>query len=87
MPVLITSKFDEDLIKNERARLGDNIFPLQNYGKFFRRSRTPNSIGSGQMWLKFERIRDFMPVLVTCKFEKDLIQNNREKVQTSFSPL
>ena len=28
-----------------------------------------------------------MPVLVTCKFEKDLIKNNREKVETSFSPL
>ena len=27
-----------------------------------------------------------MPVLVTCKFEKDLLKNNREKVDTSFSP-
>ena len=31
--------------------------------------------------------RDLMPVLVTCKFEKDLIKNNREKVETSFPPL
>ena len=28
-----------------------------------------------------------MPVLVTPKFEKNLIKNNREKVATSFSPL
>ena len=28
MPVLVTSKFDDDPIKNERANLGDTIFPL-----------------------------------------------------------
>ena len=35
----------------------------------------------------FEFIRDFMHVLVTCKFKKDWIKNNREKVEKSFSPL
>ena len=80
MPVLVTSKFDEDPIKNERA----TIFPLYVYGKFFRRSRAPNSVGSGPIWPKFELIRDFMPVLITCKFEKNLIKNNREKVDIVF---
>ena len=28
-----------------------------------------------------------MHVLVTCKYKKDRIKNNREKVETSFSPL
>ena len=28
-----------------------------------------------------------MPVLVIYTFEKDVIKNNREKVETSFSPL
>ena len=28
-----------------------------------------------------------MPVLVICKFEKDQIINNREKVETLFSPI
>ena len=28
-----------------------------------------------------------MYVLVTCKFKKDRIESNREKVDTSFSPL
>ena len=28
-----------------------------------------------------------MPVLVTCKSEKDLIKNNREKMETSFFPI
>ena len=47
----------------------------------------PNSVGSGSIWPKFELVPDFLPVLVTWKFEKDLIKNNREKVETSFSPL
>ena len=86
MPVLVTSKFDEDLIKNERTSLG-KPFSHCNSGKFFRRSRAPNSVGNCLIWLKSEPVCDFMPVLVTCKFEKDLIKNNREKVETSFSPL
>ena len=28
-----------------------------------------------------------MPVLDTCKFEKNLIKTNREKVETLFSPI
>ena len=33
-----------------------------------------NSAGSGPIWQKFELVRDFMPVLITCKFEEDLIK-------------
>ena len=62
-------------------------FPIVSlYGKFFRHSRAANSIVSGPIWPKFELVRDFMHVLVTCKYKKDWIKNNREKV-TSFSPL
>ena len=50
------------------------------YGKCFRRSKAPYSVGAGPMWPKFELFRDFMPV----KFEKNLIKNNRENVETSF---
>ena len=46
-----------------------------------------NSVVSGPTWPKFELDRDFMHVLVTCKYRKDRIKNNREKVETSFSPL
>ena len=28
MPVLVTSNFDDDSIKNEQASIGDTIFPL-----------------------------------------------------------
>ena len=50
-------------------------------------SRAANSVVSGPIWPKFEHIRDFMHVLVTCKYKKDQIKNNRENVETSFSPL
>ena len=67
--------------KNERASL-ETPFSHYVYGKFFRCSRAPNSVGSGPIWPKFELVHDFMPVIFTCKFEKDLIKNNREKVET-----
>ena len=47
----------------------------------------PNSVGSGPIWPKFELVPDCMHVLVTCKFEEDLIKNNREKDEAPFSPL
>ena len=83
MPVLVTSKFDEDPIKNERANL-ETPFSHYKSGKFFRRSRAPNSVGSGPNWPKFELVRDFMPVLVTCKFEKDLIKTTEERWRHRF---
>ena len=62
-------------------------FPIISLWEIFRRSRTANSVVSGPIWRKFELVRDFMHVLVTCKYRKDRIKNNREKVETSFSPL
>ena len=53
----------------------------------FRRSRIANSVVSGPIWPKFELIRDIMHVPIICKYKKDRIKNNREKVETSFSPL
>ena len=85
MPVLVTSKSDEDPIKNEQASL-ETQFSHYKYGKFFRRSRAPNSVGSGPIWPKFELVRDFMPVLVIirgklkcCKFEKNLIKKKQQR--------
>ena len=52
-------------------------------GIFFWRSRAANSVVGGQIWPKLELIQDIMPVLITCKFEKDRIISNREKVVTS----
>ena len=49
--------------------------------------KAANSVVSGSIWPKFELVRDFMHVLVTCKYKMDQIKNNREKVETLFSPL
>ena len=63
--------------------------PFSNYKSMgnFLDLKTANSIVSGPIWRKFELVPDFMPVLITCKYKKDRIKNNREKVETSFSPL
>ena len=40
---------------------------------------------SVHVWPEFELVRDFMPVLVTCKFNEDPINNECASVETSFS--
>ena len=63
--------------------------PFSHYksmGKFLDLSAA-NSVGSGPIWSKFELVRDSMHALGTCKYKKDRVKNNREKVKTSFSPL
>ena len=39
--------------------------------------KAANSVVSGPIWLKFDLVWDFMHVLVTCKYKKDWIKNNR----------
>ena len=53
----------------------------------FRCSRVANSVVSGSIWPKFELVQEFMHVLVTCKYKKDQIKNNWEKVKISFFPI
>ena len=59
----------------------------KSIGKFFRHSKADNSVVNGPIWPKFELVWDFMHVLVTCKYKKDLIKSYPEKVETPFSPL
>ena len=77
MPVLVTSNFDDDMIKNERASMETAFSHYKSMGNFFRRSRAANSVISGPIWPKFELVRDLMHVLVTCKYKKDRIKNNK----------
>ena len=83
MYVLITCKYEKDPIKNSRENVMTSFFPLEVYGIFFRRSRAANSVVGGPIWPKFELIQDIMHVLIICKFEKDRINSNGEKVVTS----
>ena len=51
-------------------------------GVFFRLSRVDNSVVGGPIGLKFELVQDIMHVLITCKFKKDWVISNQEKVET-----
>ena len=41
-------------------------------------------VTSRRIWPNFKLIQALMYVLVTCKYEMDLIKNSREKVATRF---
>ena len=55
--------------------------------QFFRRLRAANSVVHGQIWTNFKLIQALMYVIITCKYEKDPIKNNREKVAKPFFKL
>ena len=61
MPVLVTSNFDDDSIKNERASMEKPFSLYYPFMGFF----DTNAVVSGPIWPKFELVRDFMHVLVT----------------------
>ena len=46
--------------------------------------RAVNSVVRGRIWLNFKLIQALMYVIITCKYEKDPIKNNREKVAKLF---
>ena len=83
MVVLHTCKNEEDLIKNEGARV-----LTSSYDVCCRRSMATNSEVSGGILPKFELVQGFIVVLVTCKNEEDsIIKNEGARVLTRFSPL
>ena len=55
--------------------------------QFFRRLRAAGSVVRGRIWPNFKLIQALMYVIITCKYEKDPIKNNREKVATPFFKL
>ena len=62
-------------------------FPIINPYGMFRRPRAPNSEESGPIWPKFELVRDFMPVLVKCKFDEYRIKTEGVSMEKSFRPI
>ena len=46
-----------------------------------------NSDVNGSIWPEFELFQDFMVVLVTHKFEDNLIKSEGANLRTTFSPL
>ena len=80
MDVLITCKFDEDLIKMK------SLSSKQHFPQSMRPSRAANSPANGQNWAKIKFVRDFITVLVICKFDEDPNKNEVAIVRTTFSP-
>ena len=70
---------------------GQRCSPESDYTKrekwkhqFFRRLSAANSVVRGRIWPNFKLIPALMYVIITCKYEKDPIKNNREKGATPF---
>ena len=82
MPIRIIYKFHKNPIKTKKAmlRTGSNM-------AFLRHSGASNSKVNSPIWPEFELIRDYMTVLVTCKFEDDSIKSEGAILWTTFSPL
>ena len=77
MHVLDTYKFKMDWINTKREKMETSIF----------HTLKGNSVVHGRIWPNFRYIQALMYVVITCKYEKDSIKNNREKVATLFSKL
>ena len=81
MPVNLTCNFRKDPIKNKRYA-PDKV----KYG-VFRHSSASNSVVNSLIWQEIKLLRDFMAVLVTCKFDEDPIKKEVATLRTTFSPL
>ena len=68
MPVMVISKFDKNLIKNEFAINQTTYSQLQVHEKKFRYSGEHDSKMNILTWHKVKLIQDLMPVLVSCSF-------------------
>ena len=84
MHVLIVCKYEKDQMKISGENVMTTFSPLQVYGIFFRRSRAANAVVHGRISPNFELIQALMYIIVTCKYEMNLIKNVRENVMTFF---
>ena len=67
-PVMIHIKLEQDWPTDLR-----DILHYKYMGNIFYHSRANNSKVHHPIWPEIELVRDFMTILVTCKFEEDLI--------------
>ena len=70
MVVLVICRNEEDQISNKAARVVIRLF-----FDFSRCSRAANSVVGDGILTKFKLIQVFIVVLVTCKSEEDLSEN------------
>ena len=80
MVVLITCKNEEDPIKSEGARVATMLYV--NFSDI-----PGHSIDNVGIWQKFEFIRAFVHVLITCNTKEDSIKNEGTRVAKTYLPL
>ena len=84
-PVKFQKDWETSSPKGNDAHLRDIIQSEKKCKhQFFRRLRAASSVVCGRIWPNFKLIEALMYVIITCKYEKDPIKNNREKVATPF---
>ena len=74
-------KYDDDMIKMRALLYTQHFLHCKFMGKIF--------VAQGQVspnWPEIEFLRDFMTVIVTCKFDKDPIENEGAIFGTTCSP-
>ena len=80
MHVLITRKLKMVQINRNREKVR-----WQHH--FFRRSRAGNSVISDWIWPNFKLIQALMYVIITCKYQKDLIKKKLSKSGNTVFPI
>ena len=81
MSVLVTSNFGDDSIKNERASMETAFSHYKSMGTFL------DTQGRLTPWSVVRSGRKSNSSEILCMSSLPSIKNNREKVETSFSPL
>ena len=70
-------------MKKIRSKLKALEWPQYKKNDFFKHLRAANSAVRGQIWPKFELIRDIVVTLVTCRNEEDPLKNKDARVATT----
>ena len=77
MHIIIICKYEKDEKKPRKS--GDTVFAIITLSVAIETS--------GLIWPNFKLILALMYVIITCKYKKEPIKNNREKVATPFFKL
>ena len=59
---------------------------LSGYGQVQKRASNSNTEANSPIWPKMELVQDFMPDLIICKLEEDLIKPEGAIMSTTFFP-
>ena len=87
MYVIITCKYEKGPIKKSREKVETSFSHYKPMGIFSdaQGQLTPKSVVQSGRNSNSSKL--FMHIIIACKYEKDLMKNSGEKVETPFSPL